>query len=105
VPLHRGNQSGIVSRLAGNAVRDNQLFPRFQNAALVAQRRKQRFEVRELRLSGFDRKAKSVLLDRPRGDDPEFLNDLRNNPHFMLTVAEGFDSPNCDAMHGMARLR
>ena len=88
VTQHRSHQSGIVCGLPANLVLRNQIPPKFENGAFVAEQAEQVQDVSQV-AQGIGRfHAKAVAVNRPRRDGVILVTALRDDDRIVATPAK-----------------
>ena len=85
VPLHRGDEAGVVGLLPLDLVRESQRLPDVKDRAVAKNWKEQLPFVYQL-VYFVDRKPQAVLLGRPRSDRPKLINYLRNESECVLLI-------------------
>jgi hypothetical protein len=93
-----------VSIDAGNRVSSYNPAPFGVNRRGVERQEKKQFSLFDLTPNAFNREAKTVMRDRPRGNNPELINNLRDDVNGFFSAQEGLDARPRLLVHRMARL-
>jgi hypothetical protein len=87
---HGGDQSGIVRGLPGDPVLDNQALPDRINRRSLRQELEHAFDAGEFRGNRRGAHSESVPLGRPRGNNPQLDEVLRNYVQVAAPRGQGF---------------
>ncbi len=79
-----------MALLSGNAMRDDEPAPLVVEFGRVAQNRAELFDARHDSVSLNWRETKSVEVQRPSGDSPEFVQNLRNRAQTVTATSQYF---------------
>jgi hypothetical protein len=92
VSLHGRHNPGVVGSLAEHLMLHHQSVPCLKDGSLVSKNTKALHQHCQVRLGLVDTHTKSILVNRSRGNDPEFVKHLWNDGESLVAKAKCLDS-------------
>src|SRR3954454_9407770 len=102
--FHGGDNSCIMSIDPRNGVSSYDPEPFGINGLGVESEAKKRFSLFDLTPDVFNRKVQTVIRNRPRGNNPELIKNLRDDVNGFFSAQKGLDARPRLLVHRMDRL-
>ncbi|QDU56261.1 hypothetical protein Pan181_24690 [Aeoliella mucimassa] len=101
---HGGNESTVVCLLARNLIGSDKIPPVVEDGSLVAAKGKKRDHSINFKIGSLRRQTQSIHFSWTRSNDPEFIDNLRDDTKLVPDRSQRMHSRSSDAAVGMAWL-